>query len=86
MEPTSFDSFSLPGSIDMVNHPAYYVGSGKIETIDFIESHELNFSLGNVVKYVARAGKKATCSKIEDLEKAKWYLDHELNRVKSSEI
>lgn len=68
---------------DKVNHPSHYT-YGKIEVIDFIEDKELNFNLGNVVKYVARAGKKKSSGKsleakaLEDLKKAKWYLDHEI--------
>lgn len=59
-------------SNDIVNHPAHYT-SGKIEVISFIEDKELGFHLGNVVKYVARAGKKSD-DVITDLEKAEWYL------------
>ena len=68
---------------DNVNHPSHYT-TGKIEVIDFIEDKELNFNLGNVVKYVARAGKKKSSGKsleskaLEDLKKAKWYLDREI--------
>lgn len=68
---------------DKVNHPSHYT-YGKIEVIDFIEDKELNFNLGNVVKYVARAGKKKSSGKsletkaLEDLKKAKWYLDREI--------
>lgn len=42
---------------DLVNHPEHYTDGG-IETIDFIEAKELNFHLGNAVKYISRAGKK----------------------------
>jgi hypothetical protein len=62
---------------DPVNHPAHYKAGG-IETIDFIEAKDLNYRLGNVVKYVARAGRKAT-DPIEDLKKARWYLDREIS-------
>jgi hypothetical protein len=51
---------------DMVNNPAHYKVGG-IETIDFIEAKNLNYNLGNVVKYVTRAGHKG--SRKEDLEK-----------------
>ena len=44
--------------------------------IDFIEAKDLNYRLGNVVKYVSRAGKKG--DPIEDLEKALWYLQREI--------
>lgn len=64
---------------DLVNNPAHYKDGG-IETIDFIEAKNLNYRLGNVVKYVSRAGKKYDA--IQDLEKARWYLDREINRLK----
>lgn len=63
---------------EQVNHPKHYQGKG-IEAIDVIECFELGFNLGNVVKYILRAGKKSS-AKI-DLEKAKWYLERELQRV-----
>lgn len=71
---------------DSVNHPNYYVG--KIEVIDFIEDKRLNYNLGNCVKYIARAGKKHEAGMsdlektIEDLSKARWYLDREINTLK----
>ena len=61
---------------DLVNHPPHY-RAGGIETIDFIEAKDLNYRLGNVVKYVSRAGKKAS-DPIEDLKKAAWYLEREI--------
>lgn len=63
-----------------VDHPQHY-NVGKIEVIDFIESAGLNFCLGNVVKYVSRADHKG--KPIEDLEKALWYLQRELDRRKA---
>ncbi|MFA5216909.1 DUF3310 domain-containing protein [Sulfuricurvum sp.] len=60
-----------------VNHPSHY-NSGKFEVIDVIEDWALNFHLGNVVKYIARSGKKGDA--IEDLKKAKWYLEREISR------
>ncbi len=57
---------------DPVNHPAHYTDGG-IETIDFIEAKRLPYHLGNVVKYVSRAGKKI--DEVEDLKKAQWYLN-----------
>lgn len=58
---------------DTINHPSHYT-DGKIEVIDYIEDKELGYHLGNVVKYVSRAGKK-TPDPLEDLKKAQWYLD-----------
>lgn len=59
---------------DVVNHPSHYTYGG-IEVIDVIEAFNLDFHRGNVVKYVLRAGKKDPLKEIEDLEKAKWYLE-----------
>ena len=68
---------------DIINHPQHYT-LGKIEVIDFIEDKGLNFNLGNVVKYVARAGHKKSSGKsvdakaLEDLKKARWYIEREI--------
>jgi hypothetical protein len=61
---------------DPVNHPPHYKAGG-VETIDFIEAKDLNYRLGNVVKYITRAEKKG--NPIEDLKKARWYLDREIS-------
>ncbi len=62
---------------DKINHPDHYT-AGKIEVYDFIEAWNLDFSIGNVVKYVARAPYKGT--KLDDLKKAKWYLEKAIER------
>jgi len=62
-----------------VNHPAHY-NQGGIEVIDFIEAYNLPYHLGNAVKYIARAGLKNPDTYLEDLKKAKWYLEREINR------
>lgn len=59
---------------DIVNPTYYKVES--FEVIDIIEEFKLNYNLGNVVKYVLRAGKKGDPA--EDLGKANWYLEREL--------
>lgn len=59
---------------DAINHPSHYT-TGNIEVIDAIEDWALPYHLGNVVKYVARAGKKDPDKTVEDLMKARWYLD-----------
>ena len=76
-------SGSVPLPADLVNHPPHYTAGG-IETLDFIEAKDLNFRLGNAVKYIARAGKKVGGDPIQDLEKAKFYLDREINTRKSA--
>ena len=63
---------------DMVNHPPHYTVGG-VETIDFIEAKGLNYHLGQVIKYVSRAGKKGDA--LQDLQKARWYLNREIARV-----
>jgi hypothetical protein len=68
---------SLPPKSDPVNHPAHYKAGG-VETIDFIEAKDLNYRLGNVIKYVSRAGKKEKSDPIEDLKKAQFYLTREI--------
>ena len=60
--------------------PKYYKGRNGIEAIDFIEAFNLNFNLGNVIKYVSRAGKKSE-NALEDLQKAHWYLEREIERI-----
>ena len=79
---------------DVINHPGHYA-NGKIEPIDFIEDKGLNFNLGNVIKYVARAGRKKSQGKsleskaLEDLKKARFYIDREIEtreaRMKQTE-
>jgi hypothetical protein len=66
---------------DNVDHPKHYTQSG-IEVIDAIEAWQLNFRLANVVKYVARAEHKN--NKLEDLKKARWYLDREISKLEQS--
>lgn len=64
---------------DPIN-PNHYQDGG-IQTIDYIEAKNLNFHLGNAIKYISRAGKKG--DKLEDLKKAQWYLNREIERVQN---
>ena len=66
---------------EMVNHPEHY--NQGIEAIDYIESHGMNFNIGNVIKYVTRAKHKGT--EFEDLKKAQWYLQREIERLVKDE-
>ena len=68
------------GQHDAVNHPLHYTDGG-IETIDFIDAKGLSYCLGNAVKYISRAGKKDASKTIEDLQKAAWYLNHEIEQL-----
>lgn len=67
-------------AIDPVNRPAHYT-DGKIEVIEFIEDKKLGFCLGNAVKYIARAGKKDPTKEIEDLNKARWYIERRIKEL-----
>ena len=67
---------------DIINRPAHYTDS-KIEVIDYIEDKKLGYCLGNVVKYISRAGKKDKNKEIEDLRKAYWYLDRRIKELKN---
>jgi len=69
------EHFPITMEDDLVNHPPHYKVGG-IETIDFIESKELGYNLGNVVKYITRADHKG--NKLQDLQKAQWYLSREI--------
>ena len=63
---------------EKVDHPDHYGGKeNTYEAIKVIEAWDLGFHLGNVVKYISRAGKK-TKNTTEDLKKAKWYLERYL--------
>ena len=62
-----------------VDHPPYYRKDTGYEAIDVIEAWDLNFNLGNTVKYISRNGLKDPDKYIEDLEKARWYLDREIS-------
>lgn len=74
---------------DDVNRPEHYAGT-KIEVIDYIEDKGLGFCLGNVIKYVSRAGRKHSAGmedrekEIQDLEKAKWYLERRIFELKGN--
>ena len=73
---------------DMVNHPPHYTDGG-IEVIDFIKAKNLDFCLGNAVKYISRSGKKTDAGMtdkaktIQDLEKAIWYCKKEIEWLRS---
>ena len=65
-----------------VDHPAHYGGADNpYEAIKVIEAWELNFNLGNTVKYISRAAHKGAF--LEDLQKARWYLDREIANMEA---
>lgn len=67
--------------------PAHYGGADNTyEAIKVIEAWGLNFSLGNVIKYISRAGKKENTTALQDLLKAKKYLEFEIDKLSLSKI
>jgi hypothetical protein len=74
----------MPEPIEIVNHPAHYGGDTTYEAIKVIEAWKLGFCLGNTVKYIARADHKR--SALEDLKKARWYLDREIARREDNRV
>ncbi|MGW0245089.1 DUF3310 domain-containing protein [Nocardia goodfellowii] len=71
---------------DIINHPTHYADgwTGGAEVIDITE--HLNFCRGNAIKYLARAGKKDPSKELEDLKKARWYIDREIQRLDTDPI
>ena len=67
-----------PINVDLVNSPPHYQGN-KFEVIDIIDDFGLSFNTGNAIKYILRADKKG--NQKQDLLKAIWYLEHELNKL-----
>ena len=67
---------------EAVNHPKHYGGeSNPYEAIKVIEAWDLDFCLGNAVKYISRAGKKDSSKELEDLNKAIWYLKRRSEQI-----
>lgn len=70
---------------EMVNHPQHYGGEENVyEAIKVIESWDLDFHLGNTVKYISRAGKKGTDKELQDLKKALWYLERKIKNLENN--
>jgi hypothetical protein len=68
---------------EMVNHPDHYqFGENNVyEAIKVIEAWDLDFHLGNTVKYISRAGKKEVNKELQDLKKALWYLQRKIENL-----
>jgi hypothetical protein len=65
--------------VTAVDHPAHYGGAeNPYEALKVIEAWGLGFCLGNAVKYISRAGRKDPDAYVEDLRKARWYLDRQI--------
>ena len=71
------------GKNEQIQHPDHYGGVlNPYEAIKVIEAWALGFHLGNVIKYISRAGKKQP-DLLTDLKKAKWYLDRAINNIEN---
>src|SRR4051812_24717017 len=81
-EPKGIPEVNFPS--EKVNHPAHYGGADNpYEAIKVIEAWSLGFCLGNSVKYIARAGKKPDADRLDDLRKAAWYLNREIQKLEN---
>ena len=65
---------------EKVNQPQHYQGKDGMTVMQIIRAYECNFAVGNVVKYMLRAGKKPDEDALDDLKKALWYLQEEIDR------
>ena len=77
--PNVDDKYEPDEANPAVDHPAHYAGRNCMEAIDVIEAFDLDFSLGNAVKYILRAGRKDDI--VQDLQKARWYIDHKIRKL-----
>lgn len=70
---------------DIIGHPNHYCEGRKFEPKDVIRDWNLNFNLGNAVKYISRNGRKDGNSALQDLKKARQYLDFEIDYLENKE-
>jgi hypothetical protein len=76
-----------PRSSEKVDHPAHYGGrDNPYEAIKVIRAWGVGFAVGNALKYLARAGKKGGESTLDDLRKARWYLDNEIEALEAEKM
>jgi hypothetical protein len=67
---------------ESIHHPKHYGGDNTYEAIKVIEHYNLDFHLGNVLKYILRADKKG--KELEDLRKAQWYLNRKIEQYEKT--
>lgn len=70
---------------DIIGKPNHYCEGRKYEPKDVIRDWDLNFNLGNAVKYISRNGRKAGNSALQDLKKARQYLTFEIEYLEGAE-
>lgn len=71
---------------EKVNQPKHYQGKNGMTVMQIIEAYDCNFAVGNVIKYMLRAGNKPNEDAMDDLKKALWYLQAEIDRRKPEPI
>lgn len=71
----------MPEKADAVNNPKHYTSKNGVECIDVVE--QFNFNRGAALKYIWRAGEKDPTKEIEDLRKALWYIQREIDRLQT---
>jgi len=69
---------------DVIKNPSHYERYA-IEPVSFVMNNELPFWMGNVIKYIMRAGYKSQTNEVEDLNKAKRYIDMRINQLEGRE-
>jgi hypothetical protein len=75
----------MKNKTEMIDHPGHYGGAADpYEAIKVIEAWELGFCLGNTIKYISRAKHKGQY--LQDLKKARWYLDREIQKQESPDL
>ena len=85
---TNKDMNDINTNKDMINHPDHYQSANGLEVIDVIKEFTSGLEgieatdTGNILKYICRWKKK---NGVEDLKKAKWYLEHLIDHVESTE-
>ena len=71
---------------DAIQHPAHYGGvANPYEHVKVVEAWGLNYALGSATKYLCRAGKKPSVSALEDLRKARFWIQHEIDRLERAD-
>ena len=75
--------YRRPAKKEMVNHPGHY-NKGGIEVLDIIDAFNLDFALGNAIKYILRADFKG--NKAQDLQKAGFYINHSLKALETKNM
>jgi hypothetical protein len=72
--------------VEQVNHPSHYqFGNDRTyEVIKIIEVYDFDFHIGNCFKYISRAGKKDPTKELEDLKKARFYLDRKIQNIEKN--